>query len=238
MIIRYRTLTALVSVPLLGAASALAGPINFDDNAITFTKPSVTHGDGATATIVPNAPQLMKLADGLSVVNFSYTATIASIPQGSQFGLVYIDWSAARMGTLAQKTDILLKTSGNTDITANSGSVNFSIFGALDSGSPKGPSGSLLFATSLDAPLKNKPVKWSESNTWESVAAGNRTLTLTSEARWSGVVVGDKLTVSSLYILEAVPEPSALLLACVGLSGVAMVRRAYRPGPRASVLNS
>ena len=39
-----------------------------------------------------------------------------------------------------------------------------------------------------------------------------RTLKLTSEARWDGVVVGDKLTLSSEYDLQVVPEPPALVL--------------------------
>ena len=136
MITRFRLLTACVSVFLHSAA--LAGPINFGNNPIMFTNPSVVHGNGATAMIVPNVPQLVKLANGLSVVNFSYTATITALAPGSKFGLVYIDWNATRMGTLAMNSDLVLTTSGNTTITFTGGDVDFRISGALDSGGPQG----------------------------------------------------------------------------------------------------
>ena len=137
MITRFRLLTACVSVFLHSAA--LAGPINFGNNPIMFTNPSVVHGDGATAMIVPNVPQLVKLANGLSVVNFSYTATITALAPGSKFGLVYIDWNATRMGTLAMNSDLVLTTSGNTTITFTGGDVDFRISGALDSAPRREP---------------------------------------------------------------------------------------------------
>ncbi len=239
MITRSCRRIAIVALPWFFASNALvAGPINFGNNAITFTAPTVFHDNGATATIVPNKPTLTKLADGLSVVDFSYTTTVDTIAKGETVALLYLTWSAARMGTLAKMSDILLTTSGNTNVTVTgTGDVSFSVFGALDSGTPKPPSpnGSLLYTTLVDAPATNKAVTWKdESNTWLGVAAGNRTLTLTSQIRWSGGVVGDKLTVSSEYILQAVPEPTSIVAACIGLLGVALFRRANRPNPRAA----
>ncbi len=236
MITRYRIGMAIGCLTLVFASSAWAGPINFGNNAITFTNPSVTHGDGTTAAIVPNVPTLKKLADGLSVVDFSYTATITALPAGAKAGLVYIDWTAARTGNLGKMTDLTLTTSGNTDITtASPANVIFSISGKLDSGAAAGPNGNVLFLTSFDGPAMNKAIEWNDSNTWESVAAGNRTLTLTSEIRWDGVVVGDKLTASSEYILQATPEPTSLLLALVGFVGIAIFRRARDPNRRAAL---
>lgn len=225
MIQRELRLVGIALLFSLPCTAARGGPINFDNNNITLTKPTVYYGDGTEAKFTSNNPQLKKLADGLSVVDFSWTATISSLPQGSKSGLVYIEWSTARIGVLGQNQDIVLTTSGNTDVSASNGDVFFSIRGSLDSGSANGPNGSVLYSTSFEGPVKNKAIKWAdESNTWTGVKAGNRTLTLKPDIRWSGVVVGDTLTVSSEYTLLAVPEPSGLVLASIALAGAVLFR--------------
>ncbi len=206
MNVPLRILTTFTLTLCLLQNQSFAALIDFDDNPINFSNPSVANGADAAVVINGAGPSKIKKDDGYSITNLSYTIT------ANEAENILVVWDSDRMFDLSANSDLQVTISGITRVSLSGGLATFFVRGTID-GDIVVESQSIIDA--LMGPVTDLPVLWYRSGVKQNVAAGSHELDQHSGVVWTPSAVGDTLTVSSLYE-SVVPVPSVLSLILLG----------------------
>jgi hypothetical protein len=197
------------------APQAQAGTIDFDDNNITFTGPSLI-GSGTSSLVellVTDGPTSTKLNDGFTV-SLSYKLTALK-----DFAIaVGASWDATRAFKMNATSPVVVTIAGETTIVDTQGQASLIVAGKAFSGTAT--FGSVTF---LGGPtVGNFTPMWNKSSKPFSLSPGMYLLDENSILSWGPttggtIAAGSTITVSSSYqVTIAVPEPCSLLLGGIG----------------------
>jgi hypothetical protein len=193
------------------SAGIMFAPDNGTGNSISFSDPTVVGGDMVAKVTINMGPTKMPRADGFEIVDFSYTFESVNGVE------VDATWFSSRMFDINPGSKVRLRIFGNTTITQGALNVtNLFVDGLIDG---RQPPNSGFISEDQKGALNAKEITWDKQGSLDVAAGNGRVLGLNSGVVWLPARAGEKLTVSSRYAvtLQAVPEPSALVLVGLGV---------------------
>lgn len=218
------TLVLVLGVLLATTSDQAAGAIVFEPdtgtgNSISFTNPSVVGGDTVAKVTINMGPTKTPRNDGFEIVNFSYTLESVNGVE------VDATWFSSRMFDINPGSKVRLRIFGNTAITQGALNVtNLFVDGLIDG---RQPPNSGFISEDLKGALNAHNVMWDKQGSLDVAAGNGRVLSLNSGVVWLPARAGEKLTVTSRYVvtLQTIPEPSALVLVGLGIPCLWLIRR-------------